>query len=60
MQPTKWNTKTNLSQKVCLIVSCDISTNVLENSPYRIMQPLIQSGFANTPNLAYFTPKLFR
>ena len=29
MQPTKWNTRTNLSQKVCLIVSCDISTNVL-------------------------------
>ena len=42
MQPTKWNTKTNLNQKVCLIVSCDISTNVLENSPYRIMQRLIQ------------------
>ena len=38
MQPTKWNTKINLSQKVCLIVSCDISTNVLENSPSRIMQ----------------------
>ena len=42
MQPTKWNTKINLSQKVCLIVSCDISTNVLENSPSRIMQLLKQ------------------
>ena len=38
MQPTKLNTKINLSLKVCLIVSCDISTNVLENSPSRIMQ----------------------
>ena len=42
MQPTKWNTKINLSLKVCLIVSCDISTNVLENSPSRIMQLLKQ------------------
>ena len=42
MQPTKWNTKINLSQKVCLIVRCDISTNVLENSPSRIMQLLKQ------------------
>ena len=42
MQPTKLNTKINLSLKVCLIVSCDISTNALENSPSRIMQLLKQ------------------